>query len=498
MSQGSYDGMLDPLKNEPLSEGDGLLDEVVEIVPGSKWRKRDIGMGIVCSVTAIAVCLMMVRTLYRCCCSRNYATWRTKWSLAIKSRLRRGRKKKSLVCNLVDAVPVRFNAHEEEIEHVSATTDSPLVATHDMQGDILILDVLSGECHTRIKRSNSILIPDHHHHHHHHHHRQAGSSDQHILISPRSSLQLMNHDLSPLTLKLSDSISSDSTNRSSPSTGSADHNPFDVNTLSGVKVPTNVPTNGKVPVGTSGRPCSHRRHHSMGSIPAQTRTLSFPSTGSPLPPPSESGDHDHEVSRPQNASREVLTDIMRSAYFSSSSNSNLNVISANHSTDSPLNPRAIWSMEMFGQYLFLGCERGRVEVWHCLSGQLAYFNDEKSKPGVTVIKANNTRLVVGYLDGNLEMYQREPRNGKHTFHRTSSSSSDCDISLNYNLLHAVDAHMQPITTVQMDGFHIVTGSLDHVIKVFAQETGHCMYTFNGHFGGITCIVLDQVSLGLRF
>ena len=49
-----YDGMLDPLKRQHFpSSDDGLLDEVVEIVPGSKWRKRDIAMGIVCSVTAI-------------------------------------------------------------------------------------------------------------------------------------------------------------------------------------------------------------------------------------------------------------------------------------------------------------------------------------------------------------------------------------------------------------------------------------------------------------
>ena len=118
---------------------------------------------------------------------------------------------------------------------------------------------------------------------------------------------------------------------------------------------------------------------------------------------------------------------------------------------------------------------------------------EKSKSGITVIKANNTRLVVGYLDGNLELYQREPKNGKHFFQQNKrSSSSECDISLNYNLVHSVKAHLQPMTALQMDGFHIVTGSLDHVIKVFAQETGNCMYTFNGHFGGITCIILDQV------
>lgn len=494
----NYDGINQFLRSTAEGE-EGLLDEVlVEIVPGSKWRKRDIAMGIVCSVTAIAVCFMIVRTLYRCCCSRNYATWRTKWSLAIKSRFRRRNQKKSLVYNIVDAVPIKFNAHEEDIEHISATADSPLVASHDMQGDILILDVLSGECHTRIKRSNSILIPEYHRRH------QTISND-HSLVSQLGTSRLASHDMSSLALghKLSDSLSSDSTNRSSPSNGSMDNCLFDVNspllqpsTSSGI----NRQNAGKLPVSSSARPANHRRHHSMGSIPAQTRALHFSSTGSPLPPQSERVDDDRSSvakMRPQNTSREVLSDIMRSAYYSSSTSnlSAINVIPANRNTDSPLNPRAIWSMEVFGHYVFLGCERGRIEVWHCLSGQLAYFNDEKSKSGITVIRANNTRLVVGYLDGNLEIYKREPKNGKHFFQRivNSSSSSECDISLNYNLLQSVNAHHQPITTLQMDGFHIVTGSLDHVIKVFAQETGNCMYTFNGHFGGITCIIIDQVS-----
>ena len=48
----NYDG-INPLKSQFLSSSgeseDGLLDEVlVEILPGSKWRKRDIAMAIVC------------------------------------------------------------------------------------------------------------------------------------------------------------------------------------------------------------------------------------------------------------------------------------------------------------------------------------------------------------------------------------------------------------------------------------------------------------------
>lgn len=131
---------------------------------------------------------------------------------------------------------------------------------------------------------------------------------------------------------------------------------------------------------------------------------------------------------------------------------------------------------------------------------MLYFS-EKHNAGVTCIKASNTRLVVGYLDGVLEIYQSEPRNGLKTSLSFGSSTSCLSPSethlgcmLCYNILCVIRAHRQPISVLQIDAYHVITGSLDHVIKVYSIETGQHMYTLNGHFGGITQIQIDQVSL----
>ena len=128
-------------------------------------------------------------------------------------------------------------------------------------------------------------------------------------------------------------------------------------------------------------------------------------------------------------------------------------------------------MEMFGRNVFIGCENGRIEVWNVLTGQLMYFS-EKRQTGLICIKANNTRLVVGYLDGVLELYQSEPRNGLKMM---SFSPSDNMNMLSFSLLQVIRAHRQPVTALEIDGYYVITGSLDHVIKVYSIECGRQLY-----------------------
>lgn len=450
------------------------------------------------SIPTLCLIFYFVKLLYRCCCSRNYAEWRSSWSQLLNSVFSRTYRRKRQLdpAKLFDAVPLKLRGHVEEIESVSSSLESPFVATHCIGGDVIVWDALSGECHTLIRRRPS---PTH--------------TMSHGVVErmPQSTGFRPHH-------RPSDSLSSDSTYSSScSSSGSEAHS--DVAFVSKTPDPQSIisPQSNRTAapiahntgnMGMSAK--SHRRHHSMSSIGVSFsgRSAAAPRSHHQLQPQHQAYDFSPYFSR-MNSSRELLTHLVRSACSTNSLIQNIAPAPANSCVESQLKYRPIWTMEMFGKFVYIGCDNGRIEVWDALTGSLSYFNDRSSsigtnspcdrsgENGVTAIRVNNTKMIVGYLDGILETFHLQPRNNLPPTTSSASllaeSNGNRSSALFYTLCHVSRAHRQPITALQMNSCYIVTGSMDHLVKVHSLDAGSHVYTLNGHCGGITSIEIDATS-----
>lgn len=225
-----------------------------------------------------------------------------------------------------------------------------------------------------------------------------------------------------------------------------------------------------------------------------------------------------------NCNRELLTDLIRSAVHApkvtasttttassstsastvavntrSSSPSDKNIKSIVSSNDvgsrvnnvtntihSPLPFASIWTLEMYTNRIYVGCENGRVEIWDVPSGTLVYHHENKCE-GITGIRVTHCKMFLAHLDGVIEVYQLEPPNSNILATTTIGNQ------LPYGLIRSLRSHRQPISVMEVTSSHLVTGSLDHLIKVHSIDTGSVVYTLHGHFGAITCIEIDPCN-----
>lgn len=155
--------------------------------------------------------------------------------------------------------------------------------------------------------------------------------------------------------------------------------------------------------------------------------------------------------------------------------------------DSPLPFKSIWTMEMYGNRIYIGCGNGRIEIWEVPSGNLVYHHEHKSE-GITGIRVTHSKMFLAHLDGVIEMYQLEPPSTKNYI--TGPGRSNL---LPYAFFRSLRSHRQPISVIEVTPSHLVTGSLDHLIKVHTLDNGTVVYTLHGHFGAITCIEIDPCS-----
>ncbi|CDQ72498.1 unnamed protein product [Oncorhynchus mykiss] len=56
------------------------------------------------------------------------------------------------------------------------------------------------------------------------------------------------------------------------------------------------------------------------------------------------------------------------------------------------------------------------------------------------------------------------------------------------------AHQKPITVLRAAAGRVVTGSQDHTVRVYRLEDSCCLFTLQGHSGGITAIYIDQTMV----
>lgn len=159
--------------------------------------------------------------------------------------------------------------------------------------------------------------------------------------------------------------------------------------------------------------------------------------------------------------------------------------------------RNVWCSDQEDELLVVGCEGGRFETWNTISGQLQYC-DKSNKSSINLIRISNHKLVVTRLDGLLQVYQlpRIQNRLKPIFMNSNAEFRQCASKGNEllpKLLYSTFAHGQPISAIEIQSSHIITGGMDHIVKVYRFDSDRSLYSFREHLGNISEIKADRYS-----
>lgn len=379
------------------------------------------------SIPTVLFVVYLFVTLYRCMCSRNYAEWRSSWSTLYPAG--------DQDCDtflVMDTYPIELHGHSQEVECI-VTADNTIVSS-DLGGNIRVWDSNTGECISTLNR------------------RRVRCS--------RKEPKRENY-----TLRASGSFSSDSTYGSSP-TGSCDL--------------------------TLG--CQQSREYSV-EFPAGQ---SSPSTLSPALTTDDGRHKGYDFSRFVQPSLGLATRehegqdgmTLRVQDLGVPEESERERLSEGRSAGSgSLEFQPIWCMGCYEQWLVVGCQNGRLELWHMLTGRLCGVYTDNTD-GVTTVTVSGHRIISSRVSGVLECWHLE----MHCDRRHSSGEAaweNGDVQAKLVWVNSVRAHTQPISAVCVEGGQIVTGSLDRLLKVFRCDTAMCVYTLHGHSGGISAIHVER-------
>ncbi|XP_038664786.1 sterol regulatory element-binding protein cleavage-activating protein isoform X2 [Scyliorhinus canicula] len=165
---------------------------------------------------------------------------------------------------------------------------------------------------------------------------------------------------------------------------------------------------------------------------------------------------------------------------------------------------SVWSLSIQGNLIVAGRSSGRLEVWDAADGTLRCSNEESSS-GIMVLAFITNRIVAARLNGSLDFYCLDTdKTFNQLQYRGTPNRSTIPSSPVFNsgdiivcqLIHIVPcAHQKPITVLKAAAGRVVTGSQDHTLKIFRLEDSCCLYTLQGHTGGITAVYIDQ-TMGL--
>lgn len=327
---------------------------------------------------------------------------------------------------VMDTYPIELRGHSQEVECI-ITEDNTIVSS-DLNGDIKIWDANTGECVNTLCRR------------------------RHCLKEPKQE---------SYSLRASGSFSSDSTYGSSP-TESCDY----------------------------GFGSMHFRDHSADF----SMNPSSPATLSPALTPD-----DFHHGKGYDFSRFLQPSLLSVARESEDRDSSVHQVQLECGNEEAgatgdakvvrLEFQPVWCMGCYGHWLVVGCQNGRLELWHMLTGRLCGVYTDNTADGVTTLTVSGHRIITSRINGVLECWHLEMHcDRRYSDRGTGMENGEVQAKLVW--VNSVRAHTQPISAVCVEGGQIVTGSLDRLLKVFRCDTAMCVYTLHGHSGGISAIHVE--------
>uniref|UniRef100_A0A667XQL2 Sterol regulatory element-binding protein cleavage-activating protein n=1 Tax=Myripristis murdjan TaxID=586833 RepID=A0A667XQL2_9TELE len=164
---------------------------------------------------------------------------------------------------------------------------------------------------------------------------------------------------------------------------------------------------------------------------------------------------------------------------------------------------SVWAMELRGNLIAAGRSSGKLELWDAVEGSLRCSNED-GVSGITALAFLNNRIVAARLNGSLDFFTVEINKPLGLLQyrgapgRGSMPPSPCYSSedvISCQLTRSVQcAHQKPITVLRAAAGRVVTGSQDHTVRVYRLEDSCCLFTLQGHSGGITAIYIDQTMV----
>ncbi|XP_028673300.1 sterol regulatory element-binding protein cleavage-activating protein [Erpetoichthys calabaricus] len=164
---------------------------------------------------------------------------------------------------------------------------------------------------------------------------------------------------------------------------------------------------------------------------------------------------------------------------------------------------SVWALELQGNLIAVGRSSGKLELWDAVGGTLRCSNEE-GLSGITALIFLSNRIVAARLNGSLDFFTLDVNKPstllqhRGTPIRNSMTHSPCyssDDVITCHLTHVIQcAHQKPITVLRAAAGRVVTGSQDHTVRVYRLEDSCCLFTLQGHSGGITSIYIDQTMV----
>ncbi|MGH0159706.1 UNVERIFIED_CONTAM: hypothetical protein FKN15_037899 [Acipenser sinensis] len=164
---------------------------------------------------------------------------------------------------------------------------------------------------------------------------------------------------------------------------------------------------------------------------------------------------------------------------------------------------SVWALELQGSLIAAGRSSGKLELWDAVEGCL-HCSNEEGKSGITALVFLNNRIVAARLNGSLDFFTVDINKPmtllqcRGTPNHGSMPPSPCyssDDVICCRLTHSVQcAHQKPITVLRAAAGRVVTGSQDHTVRVYRLDDSCCLFTLQGHSGGITALYIDQTMV----
>ncbi|KAF0302115.1 Sterol regulatory element-binding protein cleavage-activating protein [Amphibalanus amphitrite] len=401
-------------------------------VPSSPF---EVFLVVLLALPSIAFIIYLLVVLYRCVCSRNYAEWRSSWGADGQGA---GDYHQQQV--VLEALPLRLSGHSQQVECLQ--TDGQLLVSCCLAGQVRVWDAVTGDCVRVINRGTATPSPRASREDVHSDYGSGGSppsrGERHLeqmakrLSTPQ--LAQSDHQLTP-TVDLTFS------SRPAAAPAAADA-PYDFSRFLAAREPSEDPGPAPAPRRT------HRRVWSAGSAVAGAAR-----------------DEDRAGAPPERG--------------------------------------AIWCMDCSDGLLAVGCSDGSVEVWDAATGALKLVHSEVAVP-VTHVRLVGARLVVARFNGTVHILTMQAVQqgvpidwGYYSCSRPRLPTGGDELrweavtQLRWAGLSTARAHQQLITVLECCGGRIVTGSLDHMLRVTRLEDGSPVHTLHGHYGTVTALFVDR-------